>query len=246
MLIVNIFNIFLFSLFGACIGSFLTMLTYRLPRKEDLVFKKSYCPKCGKELGLKSLIPIFSFIMQKGRCSNCNEKISIRYFIIEFVNCFVYATLFLTFGFTFDCIYLCLLFSLLFTITIVDIETFEIPIYLQFGLLFFAIIYIIFNPVNPLLSMLNVFIYFLVIELCRIIVEKIKKSDEVLGGGDTKIIAICGLFLKFSDLGNFLFLIGIFGFVFGLLWRLIIKSKIFPFAMPIVASLFVLLIKYSL
>lgn len=245
MLILSVFGVLLFAILGACIGSFLTMATHRLPNKEDIIFKKSHCPKCGKELKIRSLIPIISFLWQRGKCLECGEKISIRYFLIEFVNCFAYVVLFLMFDFNFTCIYLCLLFSLIFTIIIVDIEHFEIPLYLQFPLLLFAVFHILFNSnIDPIYSMFSAFVYFVVIELCRILVEKIKHNNEVLGGGDTKIITICGLFLGLGNIGVFLLWTGIIGCIFGLLWRLCKKDKVFPFAMPIVVTLFVFVVRY--
>ena len=245
MFIFECFGFIIFTALGACIGSFLTMATHRLPNKEDIIFKKSHCPKCGKELQIRSLIPIVSFLWQKGRCLECGEKISIRYFLIEVINCIAYSTLFLMFSFNFTCIYLCLLFSLILTIIIVDIEHLEIPLYLQFTLLLFAVFHILFNSnIDPVYSIFSAFIYFVVIELCRILVEKIKDSSEVLGGGDTKIITICGLFLTLNKIGVFLLLTGLVGCLFGLIWRCVKKDKIFPFAMPIVVSLFVLMVGF--
>lgn len=237
----KLLEIILFTSFGACIGSFLTMLTYRLPKKEDLVFTRSHCPKCKHELKLKSLIPIFSYLIQKGRCAECGEKISIRYFLIESINCIAYLLLFFLFGFNFTCIYLCLLFSLILSIIVIDIETMEIPLYLQFCFIVFAIIHILINPIDPLISIFNAIIYFSIINFCVIIVEKIKGLNEVIGGGDIKIITICGLFLTIKDLGHFLLLTGFIGCIFGILWKNFKKNNIFPFALPIVFSFFIIL-----
>ena len=246
MIVFNILCYIIFMMFGACIGSFVTMLTHRLPKKEEIIFTRSHCPKCGKELKIKSLIPIFSFIIQKGKCLECGQKISLRYLLIEIINSIAYGVLFYLFGLSFNCLYLCLLFSLILSIIVVDIEYLEIPMYLQFTFIFFAIIYILFNPVDPIFSMISAVVYFLIVELARIIVEKIKKSDEVLGGGDTKIITICGLFLTIKQLSLFFLIIGFFGCIFGLIWKVVKKDKIFPFAMPIVSGFFILLVRYYL
>lgn len=67
--------IYLF-IFGAFAGSFLNLISDRLPVEKKIVFGRSVCDFCKKTLKVKNLIPIFSFIFQKGRCSFCNKKLS--------------------------------------------------------------------------------------------------------------------------------------------------------------------------
>ena len=68
---------------GACIGSFLNVVIYRLPQSESVVFPRSHCPHCSEELNQFDLIPIFSWLFLRGRCRYCNKKISIKYPFIE-------------------------------------------------------------------------------------------------------------------------------------------------------------------
>ncbi|MEI7837013.1 MAG: prepilin peptidase [Planctomycetota bacterium] len=74
--------IFLFT-FGACIGSFLNVVIYRVPRNESVVFPPSHCPGCGKGIRWYDNIPIFSWLALKGRCRFCHSDISPRYLVIE-------------------------------------------------------------------------------------------------------------------------------------------------------------------
>jgi leader peptidase (prepilin peptidase)/N-methyltransferase len=69
--------------FGAVVGSFLNMLIWRLPREESIVFPPSHCPKCNAQLRPLDLIPILSYLMLKGRCRYCGERIEPRYLIVE-------------------------------------------------------------------------------------------------------------------------------------------------------------------
>ena len=235
-------TLFLFFLcLGACVGSFLTMLTHRLPKKEDIVFKRSHCPHCGAYLQPKSLIPIISYFLQKGKCLNCGEKIGIRYPLIEIINTIAYITIFLCCKSLIGTIFLCLLFSVVLAIIIVDLENMEVPTYMQVALIFLAILNSLINyNLDPLFAIFSSFIYFIVAEFARICVEKLKKSKEVLGGADTKLIALCGLFLSIKQLHYFLLLTGIFGILFGIGWRLVKKEERFPFAPAIVISLFLI------
>ncbi len=71
--------------FGATIGSFLNVVIWRMPREEQITSGRSHCPFCSKTLQPRDLIPILSFIMQRGRCRYCKKRISYRYPVIEFV-----------------------------------------------------------------------------------------------------------------------------------------------------------------
>lgn len=70
-------------IFGATIGSFLNVVIYRLPRKEDFVSGSSYCPNCKHKLGPLDLVPIFSYLFLGRKCRYCKEPISARYMLIE-------------------------------------------------------------------------------------------------------------------------------------------------------------------
>lgn len=70
---------------GACVGSFLNVVVWRLPRGESLITPPSRCPKCNTGLAWYDNVPIFGWIFLKGRCRYCKEPISMRYPIIEAV-----------------------------------------------------------------------------------------------------------------------------------------------------------------
>lgn len=73
-----------FFIIGIVMGSFFTLATYRIPLKQDILYTRSYCPKCNNKLKFLDLIPILSYIFLKGKCRYCHEKIKPRYIIIEF------------------------------------------------------------------------------------------------------------------------------------------------------------------
>ncbi len=77
-----ILPIFVF-MFGACVGSFLNVVAWRMPRGESIVFPGSRCPKCGRAIKWYDNIPILSWLLLKARCRYCRESISIRYPVIE-------------------------------------------------------------------------------------------------------------------------------------------------------------------
>ena len=68
---------------GACIGSFLNVVAYRMPLGLSVVWKPSHCPKCGHDIRPRDNVPVLGWILLRGRCRDCGEPISPRYAIVE-------------------------------------------------------------------------------------------------------------------------------------------------------------------
>jgi leader peptidase (prepilin peptidase) / N-methyltransferase len=68
---------------GAIVGSFLNVVTYRLPRRESLIHGSSHCPECGTPVKPYDNIPILSYLLLRGHCRACSEPISPRYPLVE-------------------------------------------------------------------------------------------------------------------------------------------------------------------
>ena len=62
---------------GTIFGSFYNVVAYRLPKGESIIYPSSHCPNCNHKLTPLELIPILSYVLQKGQCVNCKQKISI-------------------------------------------------------------------------------------------------------------------------------------------------------------------------
>ena len=83
-MIEQLFLYFIILFLGLEIGSFLNCVIYRLYKKESFVKGRSYCPSCKHTLSWQDLIPIFSFLLLRGRCRYCHKKISWQYPLVEF------------------------------------------------------------------------------------------------------------------------------------------------------------------
>jgi prepilin signal peptidase PulO-like enzyme (type II secretory pathway) len=83
MLPVQLFVVVLAFALGACIGSFLNVVLWRVPRGESVVSPPSRCPGCGQQLGPRELVPVLSWVAQRGRCRHCEVRISARYPLVE-------------------------------------------------------------------------------------------------------------------------------------------------------------------
>lgn len=86
-------------LFGPVLGSFLTMLSYRLPRRLS-VMGRSACPSCKTTLTPRDLIPLLSWLLSRGHCRHCGAQIGARYFLIELVSTAGVTACFLALGYT--------------------------------------------------------------------------------------------------------------------------------------------------
>ena len=71
------------ALMGACVGSFLNVVAWRLPRQESVVLPPSHCPHCGTRLAWFENIPVLGWLALRGRCRHCGAPISPRYPAVE-------------------------------------------------------------------------------------------------------------------------------------------------------------------
>ena len=81
--------VFLFAI-GCCVGSFLNVVIYRLPRDKSLVRPPSSCPSCGKHIQFYDNVPLVSWLLLCGKCRYCKTRISPRYFVIELLTGLVF------------------------------------------------------------------------------------------------------------------------------------------------------------
>jgi len=88
-----IWYVFLFA-FGCCIGSFLNVVIYRLPRDKSLVKPPSACPACGRHIRFYDNIPLVSWVILGAKCRYCKAPISARYFLVELLTGLVFIGLF--------------------------------------------------------------------------------------------------------------------------------------------------------
>jgi len=89
-----IWFVFIFA-FGCCIGSFLNVVIYRLPRDKSLVTPPSACPACGRHIRFYDNIPLVSWLLLGRKCRYCKASISPRYFLVELLTGLVFLGLFI-------------------------------------------------------------------------------------------------------------------------------------------------------
>ncbi len=93
------FRIVVGLIVGSTLGSFVTMLSYRLPRHMSITKLPSHCPSCKARLEHSELIPVVSWLMAHGKCRHCGTAISKRYIWTEIVTAIASAVTFVLIGF---------------------------------------------------------------------------------------------------------------------------------------------------
>jgi leader peptidase (prepilin peptidase)/N-methyltransferase len=129
-------GIYVFAV-GACMGSFLNVCIGRWPEGLSVVKPRSRCPKCGHQIKATENIPLVSWLLLRGRCSGCGERISIQYPIVELLVGLIWLAAFLQFGLSFTAFRVAVLATVLLGISITDAKHFLIPDgFTVFGLFF--------------------------------------------------------------------------------------------------------------
>lgn len=237
-----IFYLIIFFILGTILGSFYNVVGYRLPKGESITKPKhSYCANCKKKLAWYELIPLLSYIIQKGKCRFCHEKISIFHPFIELVTGALFAVSFYSFGFSYELIIALVLVSLFSIVIVSDLTYMIIPDEVTF---ISALIIIVANFLNlgfkdGLLQLGSGILTFFVMYIIMLIGNFIFKK-ETLGGADIKLMLISGLVLH-PVLGVLvIFLASSIALPVSILIYVINREHMIPFGPFIVASILLL------
>lgn len=186
------FDFGLFML-GASILSFANVVSLRLPKRLNFITSRSCCPFCHHVLHFYDLIPVFSWLLLKGRCRYCHKKISIRYFLIEILGGILLVHCFHHYGIQIEMFLSFLLMVILIIIALIDYQIMLIPDSLIILIFVLDIIYLFFCH-QMKTHLIGFFIISIPIYLLNICYK------ESFGGGDIKLFAVCGLFLGWQSI----------------------------------------------
>ena len=223
-------NIFI-TVLGAALGSFLNVLIYRLPEETSIIFPASRCPHCRKAIRFYDNIPVISYILLKGRCRECHEKISFRYPLVELITAVISLLLFWKFGLAFQYLFSFIFVCALMVITFIDLDHQIIPdvITLPGIPIFFLAAVFAMN-----LRFLDAFLGFLIGGGCLYgiaFVYELVTKREGMGGGDIKLLAMIGAFLGWQSLLFVLLVSSLLGAVVGIS-VMMVKGQDMKYAVP--------------
>ena len=219
------------AVLGAIVGSFLNVCIYRIPSGKSIVFPASHCPACKHPIKLYDNIPIISYIILRGKCRNCDERISPIYPAIELLTAVMSLLLFLKYGLSLGYLFSFMFTCALIVITFIDLKHQIIPDVITLpGIPLFALAAIFFMDVTPRDSLIGILAGGGCLYLVAFVYQLLTKR-EGMGGGDIKLLAMLGGFLGWQSLWFIIMASSLIGAVAGIS-AMICKGKDTKYAVP--------------
>lgn len=217
-------------IFGTVMGSFLNVLAMRLSSGESILWPRSHCHNCQHKLKWYELIPIVSYIIQKGKSRCCHTRIPISYLIIEIVTGILYCVAYHSFDFSYELIISIIFISSLITIIISDIEYMIILdeviaisciIIIILELVFFGLDFTVNKIIAGILSFLTMY-------GVKILGDKMFKKES-MGGGDIKLMFLFGIVIGYPLAICNIFLATFIAFPISIIILFSRKDNLIPF-----------------
>ena len=184
-----------YAVFGLVLGSFLTVVVYRVPRKESIVRPRSRCPGCGTQIRTADNIPVISWALRRGRCRSCGESISMRYPLTELATAALWVAAAAEFGIlTWTSLVFALFFTFLLAVSLIDVEHRIIPNKLTYPAVpVFAVLVAVGVLMGEDLDLVGALIGLLTYAGGLLVVAFVYPKG--MGMGDVKLAAVIGLVL---------------------------------------------------
>lgn len=221
---------------GACLGSFVNCLAWRMVHGESVWKGRSHCTECNHQLSALDLVPVLSWLFLRGRCRYCGQKVSPRYVAAELLCAAYFVSMVWAYGLTVHALALCVLGCILLGLSLVDLDTFIIPNgFVVAGIVVWVASFAFFgvdmrtigvgmlmlgltgNPVLAVLidGLVGAFAVAGVLLALSFAFDKVV-GRQSLGGGDIKLLFVVGLFLGLAASVLNLIVACVVGIVFSL------------------------------
>lgn len=215
---------FIVFIYGACIGSFLNVVIYRLPANLSLIHPPSRCPQCLHPLGKTENVPVFGWLWLQGKCRWCQTKISFRYPFIEALTGLLFVAVFYQFGFIWLSLGYVIFISWLMALAWIDLDTMTLPNPLTQSGLVIGLIYqfwlgfvdnnlsggINFLFQGILGGVVGIWLLDIILILGTLIFQK-----QAMGGADPKLTAMIGVWLGWKNVLITTFVACFYGTIVG-------------------------------
>ena len=206
---------FLVFFVGCCLGSFLNVCIYRLPRDLSIILPGSHCPRCQTPIRSYDNIPLVSYLLLGGKCRKCQAKISWGYPLVEALTGVLAVALYTRFGLTFYFFSFFALTAALVVITFIDLEHRIIPDIISLPGIFIGVVIAIWAPWITLQdSLIGALIGGGSLFVVAIVYEKVTKR-EGMGMGDVKLLAMIGAWLGWEAILFTIFVASLTGTIIG-------------------------------
>jgi leader peptidase (prepilin peptidase)/N-methyltransferase len=238
----NDFGIGIAAIIGLVVGSFLNVVIYRLPQVVAtqselgaeqapasltvLLSPGSTTPCCQTRIAWYDNIPMFSWLLLKGKCRLCKQPISFRYFLVELLTALGFSWVYWQFGFSWAGLFYASFFAGFISLFFIDLETYYLPDYLTFGLLWLALI----GSATGILvcsaseAILGASFGYLLPWATNCIYWLWRRRDG-FGGGDFKLMAALGAWLGVAAVIPILAIASVLALLVIGIWMLLKKER---------------------
>ena len=224
---------------GSVVGSFLNVVIYRVPRGESVVRPRSRCPACATTIPFWANVPIFSYLLLRGRCRSCGMEIDSRYLWVELATALLFSCLVLAGG---TWVRICgdaIIGSSLIAIAFIDGEHRIIPDVLTLPLIPFALVFAGFAPPPSILDAgLGLVIGGGMLWALAAVYEW-RTGRTGLGLGDVKLVAMLGAYMGLQPVLGVIVLGSLIGLAQGV-WTILTRGggrkTAIPFGPALVAA----------
>lgn len=255
----SILILMLAGLFGLVFGSFLNVCIYRIPQGKSIVWPRSFCPKCGKTIAWYDNIPVFSFLLLRGKGRCCQESISWQYPLVELLTALLTVLFVWKLGITAWTFVVLTVVCVLIISSVIDLQLMIIPDRFSIGLIVFGLAVSWLNPnftgtawQHFLQSLLGAGVGFFGTLAVALFGWWIFKK-EAMGGGDVKLMGGIGALVGWEGVITTVIFASVLGLVYSaflMIFRGKKRSDAIPFgpflSMGALINLFSLITPYML
>ena len=179
--------------FGLGMGSFMTVAVSRLPKGESVVRPRSRCPACGTEIGARDNVPVLSWLLLRGRCRRCGERISVEYPLLELATAGLVVLAAIRYPSPWQAVLVAGLLALMPGIALIDLRHRIIPNRLTYpSLVLFSMVVVLARLIGEAADPVRAGIGLLLYGGILFIVAVVSRG---MGMGDVKLAALIGLVL---------------------------------------------------
>lgn len=238
---ITVYIFIITAAFGAVFGSFINCMAWRIVHKENVLKGRSHCTSCGHELRMTDMIPVFSYILLKGRCKYCKAKVSVRYMLTEIFLALVFVSFVIKYDISPLTLRYLVLACILLGLSLVDLDSYEIPNgFIVAGIFWWSVtLPFLERPITRQLvtGLIGGIAIGGGILIFSLLMDKVLKNES-MGGGDIKLFFMLGLYM-----GPILSLLNlIISCFFGLILVVLLRKSKIPFGPAIAGASWVTLL----
>ncbi len=202
--------------FGLLLGSFGNVVIHRLPLGESVVRPRSRCPGCRQPIAWYDNVPVFSWLLLRGKCRKCSQAISVRYPLVELITGCLFVAILQKYGISWTTLELLIFSWSLVIVSFIDIDHMILPDVFTLSGVAIGLVGAALNPEREFLpSLVGVLFgggFLWLIAYLYLVFRK----EEGMGGGDIKLLAWIGALLGWTALPFVVLLSSILGAAVGL------------------------------